>query len=393
MSSTASRTGDGLLDTLSDEHLQLRQMAHDFAQAKIAPHAEQWNRDKHVSLDTVREMAALGLLGILAPEELGGAGLDTTAFCLVMEEIAAADVGTSVSFATQLSLTISPILNFGTDAQRDKWIPPLVSAERLGCYNLTEPGVGSDTANLRTAAEPDGDDWRVSGAKTWISNGGFADVFIVFARTDGPGPKGVSAFIVEPHEGLTVGREIPKMGLHSSSTAEITFDGVPVPAENLLGERGAGLKVALSTLDTGRIVIGAQAIGIARAALELATGYAQEREAFGGPIARFQGVQFPIAEIAARIDAARLLVMHAARIRDAGGSVTEVGAKAKLLASQVAVDAADMAVQTLGGYGYSAEFAAERLYRDARITKLYEGTSEIQRMVIARSLMGPAARS
>ena len=383
----------GLETVLSDAHLEVRGLAREFAQARIAPHAEEWNREKHVAVDTVREMADLGLLGILAPEELGGAGLDVTAFCLAMEEISAADVGTSVTFATQLSLVIAPILNFGTDEQRRRWIPDLVSGARFGCYNLTEPDAGSDTANLRTAAVPDGDAWRISGTKTWISNGGFADLFVVFARTDGPGARGISAFVVEAGEGLTVSREIPKMGLHSSSTAEIAFDGVAVAADQMLGERGGGLKLALATLDSGRVVIAAQAIGIARAALELAVGYAGEREAFGGPIARFQGVQFPIAEIAARIDAARLLMLHAARIRDAGGAVTEAGAKAKLVASQVAVDAADVAVQTLGGYGYSAEFAAERLYRDARITQLYEGTSEIQRMVIARSLLGSAARA
>lgn len=391
--STHPAAADGLHAVLSDEHRQLREMARDFATARIAPNAERWNRERHVSVETLREMAELGLLGIIVPEELGGAGLDLTAFCLVMEEIAAADVGTSVSFATQLSLTIAPILNFGTAAQRQELIPDLMSGARLGCYNLTEPDAGSDTASLRAVAVPDGDDWRISGTKTWISNGGFADLFVVFARTDGPGAKGVTAFLVDRDEGLTVSREIPKMGLHSSSTAEIAYDGVRVAGDRMLGERGAGLTVALSTLDSGRIVIAAQAVGIARAALELAVGYAQDRQAFGGPIARFQGVQFPIAEISARIDAARLLTLHAARIRDAGGPVTEVGAKAKLLASQVAVDAADTAVQTLGGYGYSAEFAAERLYRDARITKLYEGTSEIQRLVISRSLMGAAARS
>ena len=391
MSAPADR--NGLYALLSDEHVQIRDMANEFAQTRIAPNAEKWNRDKHVSVETLREMADLGLLGLLAPEEFGGAGLGMTAFCLVMEEISAADVGTSVSLATQLSLTIAPLVNFGTEEQKQRWLPDLVSGARFGCYNLTEPNAGSDTASLRTTAVEDDDGWSISGTKTWISNGGFADLFIVFARTDGPGAKGVSAFVVDAGEGLTASREIPKMGLHSSSTAEIAFDGVRAESDQMLGERGAGLSVALATLDSGRIVIAAQAVGIARAALELAIGYATEREAFGGPIARFQGVQFPIAEIAARIDAARLLTLHAACVRDSGAPVNEIGAKAKLLASQVAVDAADMAVQTLGGYGYSAEFAAERLYRDARITKLYEGTSEIQRMVISRSLMGSAARS
>jgi alkylation response protein AidB-like acyl-CoA dehydrogenase len=377
---------------LTDTHREVQALAREFAQGEIAPNAARWNQEHHVPVDTFRAMGELGFLGIIIPEEYGGAGLDYTCLALVMEEVAAADAGTSTGLAVQNSLTGAPIVQHGTDAQKEAHLPALASGERFGAYGLSEPGVGSDTANLRTTATPDGDGYLVSGAKQWISNGGFAELFVLFARTGGPGAKGVSAFLTSPGDGFTVGREIPKLGLHTSSTVELAFDGHRVEASQMLGAEGTGLKIALSTLDSGRIVVAAQAIGIARAALELAVSYARDRTAFGGPIARFQGVQFPVAEIAARLDAARLLVLHAARLRDTGQPHTAAGAKAKLVASQVAVDAADTCVQTLGGYGYSAEFPAERYYRDAKITQIYEGTSEIQRMVIARDLWGEAAR-
>jgi alkylation response protein AidB-like acyl-CoA dehydrogenase len=237
-----------------------------------------------------------------------------------------------------------------------------------------------------------GDGYDITGAKQWISNGGLAEVFVIFARTGGEGARGVSAFIAQAGDGLSAGPPERKLGLHTSSTVSLSFDGFHVPASGMLGAEGEGLKLALATLDGGRITVAAQAVGIARASLDLAVSYASERNAFGGPIARFQGVQFPIADIAAQIDAARLLTHHAAALRDAGKPHGEAGAKAKLFASSVAVRAADVAVQTLGGYGFSAEYAAERHYRDAKITEIYEGTSEIQRIVIARSLMGDAAR-
>jgi alkylation response protein AidB-like acyl-CoA dehydrogenase len=281
----------------------------------------------------------------------------------------------------------------GTDAQKAEHLPALATGEKFVAYALTEPDAGSDAASLRTSATADGDDYVVAGAKQWITNGGFADLFILFARTGGPGARGVSAFLAPRGDGFTVGREIPKMGLHTSSTVELSFQDYRVPAANMLANEGEGMKIAFSTLDSGRVIIAAQACGIARGALETAVAYAQERTAFGGPIARLQGVQFPLAEIAARLDAAWLLTLHAARLRDAGAPHTAAGARAKLVASQVAVDAADVCVQTLGGYGYSAEFPAERYYRDAKITQIYEGTSEIQRLVIARDLLGDAARA
>ena len=382
-----------LLPDLSDTHREIQRLAREFAQGEVAPHAAEWNAAHHVPVDVLRRMGELGFLGVIIPEEDGGAGLDYTCLTLVIEEIAAADAGTSVGVAAQNSLGAGPIVRFGTPEQRREVLPALASGERFAAYALTEPGHGSDAGALRTAAWPrEGGGWSVSGSKQWITNGGIAEVFILFARTGGEGPKGVSCFLVGPGEGFVVGREIPKLGLHTSSTVELAFDGFEIGAETLLGVEGEGMKVALSTLDAGRIIIAAQACGIARTALETAVEYAGQRMAFGGPIARFQGVQFPLAEIAARLDAAWLLTLNAAAMKDAGHPHTAAGAKAKLVASQVAVDAADACVQTLGGYGYSAEYPAERLYRDAKITQIYEGTSEIQRLVIARDLFGAAAR-
>lgn len=380
------------MTTLSETHRDIQALAREFAANEIAPHAARWNEDHHTPVDVIRRMGAVGFLGIIVPEQYGGAGLDAMALALVMEEIAAADAGISVSIAVQNGLVAAPILRAGTEEQKQQWLPAIASGEMLGCYALTEPDAGSDTAALGTRAVASGDGYDISGAKQWISNGALADAFVVFARTGGEGARGVSAFLGGGGPGLVAGPPERKMGLHTSSTVSLSFDGWHVPATGMLGAEGEGLKLALATLDGGRISVAAQAVGIARAALELAVSYASERTAFGGPIARFQGVQFPIADIAAQIDAARLLTHHAAALRDAGRPHGEAGAKAKLFASSVAVRAADVAVQTLGGYGFSAEYAAERHYRDAKITEIYEGTSEIQRIVIARSLMGDAAR-
>jgi alkylation response protein AidB-like acyl-CoA dehydrogenase len=377
---------------LTDTHREVQGLVRDFARAEIAPHSADWNERHHVPVEILARMAEMGLLGVIIPEEYGGAGLDYTSLALVIEEIAAADAGTSTGVAVQNSLGAAPIMLAGTTEQKERYLPLLATGENYAAYALTEPDVGSDTAALRTNAVADGDGWRVNGAKQWISNGSFADVFVLYARTGGPGAKGISCFLAERGDGFTVGRELPKMGLHTSSTVELAFNGYRLEPGSMMGEEGQGLKVALATLDSGRIIIAAQACGIARHALEVAVAYARERTAFGGPIARLQGVQFPLAEVAAKLDAARLLTLHAARLRDAGEPHTADGAKAKLFASQVAVEAADTCVQTLGGYGYSSEFPAERLYRDAKITQIYEGTSEIQRIVIARDLLGDAAR-
>lgn len=378
---------------LTDSHRAVQALARDFAREEIAPHAADWNERHHVPLDVLSRMGDLGFLGVTVPEDLGGAGLDATSLALIVEELAAADAGTSAAVAAQNGLATVPIMKFGTREQQERWLPDLAAGRRFGSYALTEPDIGSDTAALRTVAERQDDGtYLARGSKQWITNGGFAELFILFARTDGPGSRGVSAFVAERGPGFTVGREIPKMGLHTSSTVELSFDGHVLEADRMLGTPGQGIPIALSTLDGGRVTIAAQACGIARAALELASAYARERKAFGGPIGRFQGVQFPLADVAAKLDAARLLTLHAAALRDAGEPHSVPGAKAKLFASAVAVEAADVAVQTLGGYGYSAEFPAERLYRDAKITEIYEGTSQIQRMVIARDLLGDAAR-
>lgn len=377
---------------LTDTHRDIQALAREFAANEIAPHAARWNADHHTPLDVIHRMGDVGFLGIIVPEQYGGAGLDATALALVMEEISAADAGIAVSIAVQNGLVAAPILRAGTEAQKEEWLPRIASGEALGCYALTEPDAGSDTAALGTRAVPAGDGFDITGAKQWISNGALSEVFVVFARTGGAGARGVSAFVARDGEGLVAGPPERKMGLHTSSTVGLTFDGFHVPASGMLGAEGEGLKLALATLDGGRISVAAQAVGIARASLDLAVSYAGERQAFGGPIGRFQGVQFPIADIAAQVDAARLLTLHAAGLRDAGLPHGAAGAKAKLFASAVAVRAADVAVQTLGGYGFSAEYDAERHYRDAKITEIYEGTSEIQRIVIARSLLGDAAR-
>jgi alkylation response protein AidB-like acyl-CoA dehydrogenase len=378
---------------LTETQLEVRALAREFAENEIAPHASDWTERHHVPLDVIRRMGDLGLLGITIPEEYGGSGLGQVTLCLVMEELARADAGTSVSVAVQNGLAATPIVRFGSEEQKRRWLPGLATGERLGCYALTEPEAGSDATELSTTGVETADGGLdVSGAKMWITNGGFADLFVVFARTDGPGNRGISAVVGDAGPGLTVSRNLVKLGLHTSSTVELAFDGWHVPPGSVLAERGKGIRIALSTLDSGRISIAAQACGIARAALELAVDYAKTRVAFGGPIARFQGIQWPIADVSAKLEAARLLTLHAAQLCEAGQPYSAAGARAKLFASRVAVEAADMAVQTLGGYGYSAEYPAERYYRDAKITEIYEGTSEIQRLVIARDLLGDAAR-
>lgn len=377
---------------LTDDHRQVRALTREFAEGEIAPHSATWNRDHHVPLDVLTQMGELGILGVTIPEEYGGSGMGSLAHSLVIEELARVDAGVSISVAVQNGLVATPLMRAGTPPQLQQWLPRLASGECFGCYALTEPDCGSDAAALATTAVQNGDGWTVNGAKQWISNGGIADCFVLFARTGGAGPRGISAFVTGSTPGLVVEGELPKMGLHTSSTVGLAFRDMHVSEDALLGDEGGGFSIAMSTLDGGRISVAAQACGIAQAALEVAVEYAGDRTAFGGPIGRFQGVQFPMADIAAELDAARLSTWHAAALRDAGKPHGGAGAKAKLFASSVAVRAADMAVQTLGGYGYSAEYPAERLYRDAKITELYEGTSEIQRVVIARDLLGDSAR-
>jgi alkylation response protein AidB-like acyl-CoA dehydrogenase len=365
------------LHELSDDQREIRDLARRFADERIAPHAAEWDRSHTFPRELFAELGELGLMGVCVPEEEGGAGADFLSYVLVLEELSRADAGVGVTVAVHTSACTLPLLAHGSP-----YVQPLAAGEEIGAFALTEAGSGSDASAMRTRAL----DGRISGAKQWITNGSYASTFIVFARED----ERVSAFVVRAGaEGFAVTREEEKLGLNSSSTADLAFDGTP--AERL-GEPGQGMRIALATLDTGRIGIAAQAVGIAQAALELATGYAKERSAFGGPIARFQAIQHKLADMQTEIEAARALVWRAARLKEAGRPHGVEGAQAKLFASAVARRQTGEAIQVLGGYGYTKEFPAERYYRDAKVTEIYEGTSEIQRLVISRSLLGEAMR-
>ncbi len=369
------------LHELTDDQREIRDLTRRFADEKIAPRAAAWDREHHFPRELFTELGELGLMGVCVPEEHGGAGADFLAYVLVLEELSRADAGVGVTVAVHTSAGTLPILNHGSEEQIARIVPALASGEELSAFALTESGSGSDAAAMRTRAT----DGRITGAKQWITNGSFASTFLVFAREDRP-----SAFIVRSDaEGFSVTREEEKMGLNSSSTADLAFEDTP--AERL-GEPGNGMRVALRTLDGGRIGIAAQAVGIAQAAFELATSYAKERNAFGGPIARLGEIQHKLAEMHTSIEAARALVWRAARLKEAGKPHTVEGAQAKLFASRVAREQTGEAIQILGGYGYTKEFPAERYYRDAKVTEIYEGTSEIQRLVIARALLGEAMR-
>jgi alkylation response protein AidB-like acyl-CoA dehydrogenase len=371
------------LHELTDDQREIRDLAKRFADERIAPHAAQWDREHHFPRELYSEMGELGLMGICVPEEYGGAGADYLSYVLVMEELSRADAGVGVTLAVHLGAGMLPILNWATEEQKQRFVPPLAAGDEICAFALTEAEAGSDAGALRTRVA----DGRITGTKQWITNGSYASTFTVFARE---GDTGVSAFLVRGDaDGFAVTREEEKMGLNSSSTADISLEDTP---GERLGEQGKGMRIALSTLDGGRIGIAAQAVGIAQAALELATAYAQERRAFGGPIARFQAIQQKLADMQTEIEAARALVWRAARLKDAGRPHTIEGAQAKLFASGVARRQTGEAIQVLGGYGYTKEFPAERYYRDAKVTEIYEGTSEIQRLVIARALLGDAAR-
>ncbi len=323
------------------------------------------------------------------PRSYGGAGADFVSYILVLEELSRADAGVGVTVAVHTSAVTLPILMFGTDEQRARFVPPLARGEAIGAFALTEPEAGSDAGSLRTAAVPDGDGWSITGSKQWITNGSFGGTILLFARTDAatPGPAGVSAFILDGDQ-VEVTREEEKLGLNSSSTADLRLDGAHAGRDRLLDEEGKGFGIAMATLDGGRIGIAAQAVGIAQAAYDVARAYALERRQFGKRIAEFQAIQWKLADMATEIDAARLLVHRAAWLKQSGRPHTEEGAKAKLFASSVAQRQTGEAIQILGGYGYTKEFPVERYYRDAKVTEIYEGTSEIQRLVIARSILG-----
>jgi alkylation response protein AidB-like acyl-CoA dehydrogenase len=373
---------------LSDDQREIQALTRDFAQAEIEPNASQWDRDHHFPRDLFGKLAELGLMGACVPEEYGGAGADFLSYILVLEELSRADAGVGVTVAVHTSACTLPILSFGTEEQKARFVPQLARGEGIGAFALTESEAGSDAGSLRTRAEPTDGGWTITGSKQWITNGAHASTFLFFARTDvdTPGPKGVSAFILDADH-VKITREEEKLGLNSSVTNDIAVEGVEVERDRLLHDEGKGFTVAMATLDGGRIGIAAQALGIAQAAFDVARVYAKERHTFGKPIAEHQAIQWKLADMATEIDAARLLVYRAAWLKDQGRPHAEEGAKAKLFASEMARRQTAEAIQILGGYGYTKEFPVERYYRDAKITEIYEGTSEIQRLVIARSVL------
>lgn len=379
---------------LTDEQRGIQALAREVAEAEIAPNAAAWDRERRFPAEAIGKLGELGLMGVCVPEAYGGAGADFLSYILVLEELSRADAGVGVTVAVHTSAATLPILAFGTDEQKERFVPPLARGERIGAFALTEPGSGSDAGALRTAAVADGDGWTISGSKQWITNGSYAGTFLVFARTDPAtsGPRGVSAFLLDA-EHVTITREEEKLGLNSSSTADLVLDGARVGRDRLLHEEHRGFQVAMATLDGGRIGIAAQAVGIAQAALDAARAFALERRAFGHRIGDFQAIQWKLADMATEIDAARLLTYRAAWLKQQGLPHTAEGAKAKLFASEMARRQTAEAIQVLGGYGYTKEFPVERYYRDAKVTEIYEGTSEVQRIVIARELLRQAERA
>ncbi len=375
---------------LNEEQRMVRDMVRDFAQNEIAPRAAQVDEKEEFPAENIRKMAELGLLGLPYPEEYGGGGGDYLSYAVAVEEIARACGSTALIYAAHVSLGCGPIYYFGTEAQKKKWLPHLCSGKGLAAFGLTEPEAGSDAGATRTTAVRDGDFYILNGSKMWITSGAIADVVIVSAKTDPQaGTRGISCFLVEKGTpGFIPGKNEPKMGLKGSVTSALSFEDCRIPAENLLGREGEGFKQMLITLDAGRIGIGAMAVGLAQAAFDAAVRYAQERVQFGRPIARFQAIRWMIADMATEIDAARLMVYRAAAMKDAGRRFTKEAAMAKLFAAETAERAAFKAIQIHGGYGYSREYPVERIYRDQRLCSIGEGTSEIQRLVIARQILG-----
>lgn len=373
---------------LNQDQEMIRDAMRDFVREQITPHAARWDKEHHFPKDVHQGLAALGAYGICVPEELGGAGMDYVSLALVLEEIAAGDGGTS----TVISVTNCPVnailMKYGNAQQQEQWLRPLAQGQMLGAFCLTEPHVGSDASALRTTATKDGDDYVINGVKQFITSGKNGDVAIVIAVTDkAAGKKGMSAFIVPTaNPGYQVARLEDKLGQHSSDTAQINFENCRIPAANLIGAEGEGYKIALSALEGGRIGIAAQSLGMARAAFECALQYSKDRESFGQPIFNHQAVGFRLAECATQIEAARQLIWHAASLRDAGLPCLKEAAMAKLFASEMAERVCSTAIQTLGGYGVVSDFPVERIYRDVRVCQIYEGTSDVQKILIQRAL-------
>jgi len=375
---------------LTEEQSLIRETVRDFAETEIAPSAAQRDEEERFDRELMFDsLAELGLTGIVFPEEYDGAGADYISYAIAVEELSRVCASTGVTLSAHLSLCANPIYLFGTEGQKQKFLAPLARGEKLGAFGLTEASAGSDAGSTKTTAVKDGDGWLLNGSKIFITNAGEAEIYVALARTDKDATKhhGIGAFIIEKGTpGFSFGKKEQKMGIRSSPTMEIVFENCRIPADNLLGEEDAGFKVAMKTLDGGRIGIASQALGIAQGALDQAVDYAKERKQFDKPIASFQGVSFQLADMATQIEASRLLVYNAAYRASAGLSYSQASAMAKLMASETAMKVTTQAVQILGGYGYTREFPVERMMRDAKITEIYEGTSEIQRLVIGTSL-------
>ncbi|MEM4407768.1 MAG: acyl-CoA dehydrogenase [Candidatus Caldarchaeum sp.] len=374
---------------LTEEQRMIQSVAREFAQSEIKPVAAELDRLGQFPVEIIQNMAELGFMGVFVPEEYGGGGMDTLTYVLVLEEICKACASTGVIMTVNNSLVCDPILNFGSQSQKEEYLVPLARGEKLGCFALSESASGSDAASIRTVAKRQGDYYVINGTKSWITNGPEADVIILFATVDpAKKHKGVTAFIVDKEtRGVYVGKTEDKLGIKASSTSQLIFEDCFVPVTNRLGQEGDGFKIAMKTLDGGRIGIGAQAVGIAQAALEESVAYSKQREAFGQPIANFEGIQFMLADMATRIEAARLLVWQAARLKDNNMKFTKEAAMAKLFASEAAMWITTKAIQIHGGYGYTTDYPVERHFRDAKVTEIYEGTSEIQRLVIAKEVL------
>lgn len=371
---------------LSEEHKMIRKMVRDFAKNEVAPTAEQRDEDESFDMAIFHQMAELGLTGIPWPEEYGGIGSDYLAYCIAVEELSRVDGSVGVILSAHTSLAGWPVYTFGTEEQKQKYLRPMAEGTKVGAYGLTEPAAGSDAGGMKTTAKEDGDDYILNGSKIFITNGGIADIYVVFAVTDPESKhKGTTAFIIEKDfEGFSVGKKERKLGIRSSPTTEIIFDNCRVPKENVLGELGQGFKIAMQTLDGGRNGIAAQAVGIAQGAMDAAIDYAKEREQFGKPISANQGISFKLADMATSIEASRLLTYQAAWLESNKLSYSKESAMAKLMAGDTAMKVTTEAVQVFGGYGYTKDYPVERFMRDAKITQIYEGTQEIQRLVISR---------
>ena len=386
---TATLEAQGMSFDLSEDHTMVHDMVKKLADEEIKPRAAHYDETREFPWDNIKKLSELGLMGVTVPEEYGGAGMDTLAYVLVIEEISRACASTGVIAAVQNSLATFPLLSAGTEELKKKYLPKLASGETIGAYALTEPGSGSDAAGMKTTCRLEGDHWVLNGQKNWITNSTAAEVFIVYATKDPEmGHKGVCCFVVEKsYEGFTIGKHEETMGVRASGTCPLTFDNVKVPAANLVGEEGKGFNIAMATLDCGRIGIAAQAVGIAQAALDEALQYSKEREQFKRPISKFQLVQEMLVNMAVGVESARLMMHRAALRKDRGQKFSKEASMAKLYASQVAVQNALDGMQVHGGYGYSKEYPVERFLRDAKVTQIYEGTSEVQKLVIAKHIL------